>query len=321
MAMFIHSVLAQDVDPTAQRVWTWDLPVNPLSHILVTLKTTHTQVAPTNAATFAAEMALIPKIEVLYKGSAIFSMSGYDAYACGLFVCGFEGWGLNEYGETLEERAWTLLVPMGRKLYDPHECFPRNLRGELVLQITFLDLPVGWPTEFVQIETVELPDASPSQYLRMTTLTATVDVGGEHDIELPIGWPISECILWGEEIPCDVADLATIAHVQILCDNLRLFYSHMNFETMHNMAGRMRAAPGYWGEHGHDGAAAGVITGPVLACDHVLAHYLHVPFDIFRDGSYALQTASFSDVILRMGCDLAVTDLAVRCIPCEIVSA
>ena len=320
MAKFIHSVLAQDVDPTAQRVWTWDLPVNPLSHILVTLKTTHTQATLADVATFATDMSLIGKIEVLHKGSAIFSMSGYDAYACGLLVCGFETWGLNEYGTTIEERSWTLLVPMTRHLYSPKECFPRNLRGELVLQIAFLALPADYATELVQIETIELPEASPSQYLRMTTLTATVTAGGEHDIELPIGWPISECVLWGETIPCDVADLATIAHVQLLCDNLRLFYSHMNFETMHNMAGRMRAAPGYWGQHVHNGAAALALTGGVLAADHVLAHYVHVPFDIFRDGSYSLETASFSDVILRIGVDLAVTDLAVRCIPCEIVS-
>ncbi|MBA7539134.1 hypothetical protein ES705_31413 [subsurface metagenome] len=319
MAEFIHSVLAQDVDPTVQRVWTWDLPVNPLSHIMLTLKTTHTQATLADMATFATEMALIPKIEVLYKGSAIFSMSGYDAWACGLLVLGFESWGLNELGTTIEERSWTILIPMGRKLYDPRECFPRNLRGELVLQVTFQDLPVEYPTEHVQIETVELPDANPSQYLRMTTLTATVTAGGEHDIELPIGWPISECVLWGETKPVGVADLCTIAYVQLLRDNLRTYYSHMNFETMHNMAGRMRYAPGYHGEHTHNGAAALALTGSSIQANHVLAHYVHVPFDIFHDGEYALQTAGFSDVILRIGVDTAVVDLAVRCIPCEIV--
>ena len=56
MEPFIHSVVAQDVDPTAQRVWTWDLPVNPLSHIFVTLKTTHTQATLADVASFADEI-------------------------------------------------------------------------------------------------------------------------------------------------------------------------------------------------------------------------------------------------------------------------
>lgn len=321
MSTFIHSVVAQDVDPTAQRVWTWDLPVNPLSHVLVTLKTTHTQATLADLATFATEMGLMSKIEILYKGSAIFSMSGYDAYACGLLVCGFETWGLNEYGTTIEERSWTLLVPLTRTLYNPQECFPRSTRGELVLQITFIALPADYATERIQIETVELPEASPAQYLRMTTLTATVTAGGEFDIELPIGWPISELVLYGAEIPCGVAQLCTIAYVQILCDNMRKLYSHTNFESLHNMAGRMCAAPGYWGQHVHNGAAALALTGSVMAADHVLAHYLHVPFDIFRDGLYALQTAGLSDLILRIGVDAGVAALGVRVIPCEIVGA
>ena len=316
---FIHSVLCQDEDVSLLNVVTDDLPVNPLSHVLITLKTTHTQATLADVATFATDMALIDKIEVLYKGSAIFSMSGYDAYACGLLVAGFETWGINEYGTTVEERSWTICVPLGRVLYDPHECFPRTMRGELQLQVTYAALPAAYPTELVQIETVELPEASPSQYLRMTTLTATILAGGEFDVELPIGNPISELVMYHEEIPCDAADLATIAHVQILVDNMRHFYSHTNFETLHNMAGRMRYAPGYWGEHVHNGAAALALTGSALAADHILAHYLHVPFDIFRDGRYALETAGKSDVIVRIGAD-AVTDKGVRVIPCEIVS-
>ena len=210
---------------------------------------------------------------------------------------------------------------MTRTLYSSKECFPRSTRGELVLQITFQDLPVAFPTELVQIETVELPGASPSQYLRMTTLTATVTAGGEYDIELPIGHPISEVVIYGETKPHGVDDICTVAYVQILLNNLRQYYSHANFETLHNMAGRMKYAPGYWGEHVHNGAAALALTDPVLAADHVLAHYLHVPFDIFRDGQYALQTAGLSDLILRIGVDVGVTDLATRVIPCEIVSA
>ncbi|MBA7665268.1 hypothetical protein ES703_73338 [subsurface metagenome] len=45
-----------------------------------------------------------------------------------------------------------------------------------------------------------------------------------------------------------------------------------------------------------------------------------MPFDIFRDGRYALQTAGKSDVVLRIGVDVG-GETALRVIPCEIVSA
>lgn len=317
---FIHSVMVQDKDVLLVGVDSYDLPVNPLSHILLTMKFTHTQANLADISTFAEELALITKIEVLYKGSAVFSMSGADAFACGLLVPGFESWGLNEYGATVEERSLTWCIPLGRKLYDPVECFPRTTRGELILQVTYPVSPVDFPSTVAQIETVELPDAAPERYLRMTTLSATISATGETDVELPIGNPISDVVLYGETIPCAAADVATLGYMQILVDNIRRFYSHTNFETVHNMEGRLRAAPGYWGEHTHEESAAAGLAGIVLACDHVLAHYVRLPFDIFGDLSYALETAGKSDVIVRIGID-ATAGRTVRVIPCEIVPA
>lgn len=320
MAEFIHSVLRQDENVALFNVESYDLPVNPLSHILLTLKTTHTAAALTNVETFAEIMALIEKIEVLYKGSAIYSMSGYDAFACGIHIAGFECWGINWLGTTLEERSTTWCIPLGRRLYNPRECFPRSTRGELILQVTYAALPAAFPTEVVQIETVELPNAAPERFLRMTTLSADFTQAGDNDIDLPIGNPISDLVIYGETIPAGVVETATVGYVQVLVDNMRRFYSHTNYETLHNMAGRMRAAPGYWGSHVHEGAAAAALAGVVLPANHVLGCYVHVPFDVLGDGQYILQTAGKSDVTLRIGCDAAANN-EVRVIPCEIVSA
>ena len=317
---FIHSVLVQDEDVSARGVDSDDLPVNPLSHVLFTLKTTHTHATLADIETFAEILALITKIEVLYKGSAIFSMSGADCFAAGLIIAGFETWGLNVAGTTVEERFTTFCIPFGRQLYNPAECFPRTTRGELVLQITYADLPAAFPTEVAQIETVELPDASPSQFLRMTTLSADFTKAGDNDIDLPIGHPISDLVLYGETIPAGAVATTTLGSLQVLVDNIRRFYSHTNFETVHNMEGRVRPAPGYWGSHVHNGAAALSPTGVPMPSNHVLANYVHVPFDIFRNGEYALQTAGKSDVVLRINCDAAANN-EVRCIPCEIVPA
>ncbi|GAH58910.1 unnamed protein product, partial [marine sediment metagenome] len=66
---------------------------------------------------------------------------------------------------------------------------------------------------------------------------------------------------------------------------------------------------------------AASLTGPQFPGNHMLSHYLHLPFDIFGDGTYALQTAGKSDVVLRLFVDDAGEDHKIRVIPCEIVPA
>ncbi len=317
---FIHSVLAQDEPVTAGKTEPYDLPVNPLSHVLITLKYTRTDAAASGVPTYPIVIALMAKIEVLYKGSAIFSMSGADAVAAGLLVCGFESWGHNYLGVADEECSFTFLVPLGRELYNSRECFPRSTRGELILQITYANPLTGATAVKAQIETVELPDAAPERFLRMTTLTATYDVKGEHDVELPIGNPISELVMYSELFPAGTADDATLGFIQVLVDNYRRFYSHTNFETVHNMAGRMRCPPGYWYGHTHWLETAASLTGVQFPGNHLLKQYVHLPFDIFRDGRYILETAGKSDVVVRIYVDTA-AEQSLRVIPCEIVRA
>ncbi len=319
---FIHSVLAQDVPITAGIPMVYDLPVNPLSHIYVTVPYIRTAAAAAGVPRIVNTLTMFTRMEVLYKGSAIFSMSGIDAVAAGLYITNFESWGVNFAGIIGEEASFTWCIPLGRVLYNPNECFPRSTRGELQLQITPLTplVDITFAGTVAQIETVELPDASPTQYLRMTTLSAAMPAGGEFDVPLPIGNPISDLVLWGATIPVGAVKVRTLDYLQILIDNQRRFYSHTNYETHHNMAGRMRAAPGYWGGHQHWVAAAPGLTEDVIACNHILSCYSHLPFDIFRNGEYALQTSGKSDVILRINNDLAAATTA-RVIPCEIVPA
>lgn len=320
MKEFIHSVLAQDVAGAVGRVDSYDLPVNPLSHILLTLHSTRTAAA-TNALPLMADLInCIARIEVLYKGSAIFSMSGYDAVACGVYVNNFESWGLNFCGIIAEEVSFTIPICLGRKMFDDRECFPRTTRGELILQITHAAAFTDQTLVRLQIETVELPDAAPDRFLRQTTLTRTFPAAGENDVELPIGNDICDVVIWGGAHPAGAVFASTLGFLQILVDNQRRFYSHTNFETHHNMAGRLRAAPGYWSGHTHF-AAAGVGISHVIADDHLLECYSHLPFDIHKDLNYALHTQGKSDIVLRVGVDAGAASLAVRVIPCEIVSA
>lgn len=319
---FIQSILAHDEAVVAGTVPTYDLPVHPLSHILLTLKCARKDTANVDVPPFMSIPALIDRIEVLYKGSAVYSLSGVDCMASSLLVNGFESWGVNAVDVENAEWAVTLLVPLTRTLYSPMECFPKTTRGELILQLTYSAASVEFDDVRMQIETVELPDASAAQFIKQTTLSASPTAVIPLDIPLPIGNDISEIIVWQHQIQDGTSDTAGLDKMEILVDNLNHFYPESFIESIHNMAGRMRCPPGYWGLHTHklihNEVSAGKQVTPPKPENHILANYLHLPFDVFKTGDYALKTAGASAVNLRLD---VVAAGAFRIIPVEVVSA
>ena len=225
---FIQSTLEYgEIALTAGDVHTYDLPVNPLSFALITLKLTAEAPSATDIPNLLKVAEMLDKIEVLYKGSAVYSLSGIDCLASGLLVNNFESWGCN------------------------------------------LDM---------QIETVELPDASPTQFIKQTTKVATPGATGQYDIELPIGNDIDSLVINGETIPAGATNTMTIARLEILVDNINHFYPESQFSTLNAMAGRLRAAPGYWGFHAHETPVTPVVAGdptsaPVVG-DHLIPNHL-----------------------------------------------
>ena len=319
---FIQSILAHEVAVTAATVVTYDLPVNPLSHILMTLKLAALDVAVTDSISVADILARIERIEVLYKGSAVYSLSGPDCFASSLHIQGFESWGVNAVDVEDAEWALTFLVPLTRILYSPLECFPSSTRGELILQITYAAAGVDFDDIRMSIETVELPGAAPQQFLKQTTLSATPTANIPLDIPLPIGNDISDIVFWQHQIQAGTSDTAALDKIEILVDNINKFYPESFIETLQNMSGRKRCPPGYWGLHTHKliqaAYAQGDQTNVPTPANHMLACYLHLPFDIFRNGEYALKTEGASAVLARLD---VVAFGALRIIPLEIVKS
>ena len=318
--MFTHSVVVQNEDVTAGESPSYDLPVSPMSHLLLTIK--FTQTAEVLQCPFMDIPALLAKVEVLYKGAGVTSLNGIDLLACGILICDFESWGVNATGQPEAERSLTFLVPFGRQLYSPRECYPSTSRGELILQVT-------WQGTFstyidnvkLQVEAVELPDAHPERFLKMTTSFITPTAVADYDVELPIGNQISDIVLWGTTIPLADTATVTIEEVEVRKNNSEFMYSRSYFETLHNMMGRLRAAPGYWAKHKHqldDAAYAQYMDSTSVKPDnHILSNHLLVPFDVRRDGVHILRTDDAKDLNIR----IKAGDLnPVRVIPCEVVA-
>lgn len=317
---FIHSVLAQNQAVVAGTVISYDLPVNPLSFILLTLRFQQ------NKADLQMDWdnvdALLAKVEVLYKGSAIFSANGSDIEALGGMLLGYTPWINNRLGADNEYTFFTFLIPLGRKPYLPEECFPRSTRGELILQLTYQAAFSEIDNVSAQIETIELPDAAPERFLRVTTLSVTPTAAGELDVELPIGNQLAAVLFFGTTIPLADANLQTLTYSQLLIDNVRRYFSHTNFECWRQMAALRYPPPIAHGYHFHqldDAAYAQYMDTSIVKYrnDRTLQH-LFWDFDPLRDDRYLLDTKGASDVVARL---YAGDTSALRVLPCELVAA
>jgi len=317
---FIHSVLAQNEAVTAGTVISYELTVNPLSHILLTLR--YAQNVANSSLAFANVAAVISKVEVLYKGSAVQSYNGSDLEALNAMLLGYVPWIGNRYGDDDEYTFFTFIVPLTRFLYSPQEAFPASVRGELILQITYQAAFAEIDGVSVQIETVELPDAAPERFLKVTTLSVTPTAAGEMDVELPIGNVLAAVLFFGTTVPLADANVQTLTYSQLLIDNMRRYISHTNFESWRQLAAIRHKPPIAHGYHIHqlDGAtyAQYMDTSVVKYRNDRTLQHLWWDFDPTRNGEYLIDTRGFSQFVARL---YAGDTSALRVLPCELMKS
>jgi len=316
--MFRQSVVAQNEAVTADTQVTYDLPVKPLSFVVLTLL--YQQNKANDAMSFVNVPEILDRVEILYKGSPVYSANGIDCLALGLFLHHFWSWGVNADGNDDDYRSFSFLLPLTRTLYSLDEAFPGVSRGELVLQITYAASFTDLDNVRCQVEAYEVPEASPTQYAKTTTLVGTPAAAGQFDVELPLGNKISDIVVFATTIPLADADTTTAHFLELLINNSEVYYTGTNFETIHNLGGRLGRDPSYWGYHVHRLTAAAYAqwddTGPVIPADHVLKQHLHLPFDIFRDGQHLIDATDLSNAVLRF--DAGDTN-AIRVLPVEVI--
>ena len=133
---------------------------------------------------------------------------------------------------------------------------------------------------------------------------------------------MTDLVLWGTTIPSGSTATTTIDELEIRVYNDERYYSRTFFETLQNMSGRKRAAPGYHAAHIHqiDGAvfAQYMDTSAVKPVNHILSNHLHLPFDVNGDLAFALDAKGLSSFAVRIQ---AGDTNPIRVIPCEIIEA
>lgn len=293
-----RSMLVTDLTIAASDVKTFDLPVNPLGHIWLTLKGLNV----TDECTLAEFLARLSKITVSIAGQSIYNLSGADLFAWNCIHQGREPIFANRIVTDNATRYLTMLIPFGRKLFDAAECHPATRKGEFQLKLEFSATETAVDGLILSVGTVELLDASPTRCLKLTTLTATPAATGDFDLELPIGNPLAGVLLWGTTVVTTTAWTNTIESLRLLIDNVEDQFAKALQEDLH---GDLLTRCGYLGDRG---AAAG---------DDQIVKYIYLDFSPDWKDDYLVETAGRSSVKLRI---VAGDTNPLRVLPVELMS-
>ena len=281
MSEFIRSNLVRD-RTTATEVLKVDLPVNPLSHLIIAMDGFNA----TDEATLAEMLAFINSVTVTKLGKTVLSLQSEDLYAVNSYLFGNRPVLTGKLSTDNQQRTLALVVPFGREIFNPRECYPGTRKGELTLSLDTTVPATSLDNSTLNIEAVELLDAAPQHYLKSTLVTVTAPGGtGENDFELPIG---NEIIALGIRMttwPATSSHTFGVDLAKVLVDNVEMGYA----------SARAQALQGdlifrYDTQHGTI-AAQGLITPDSV---------VWLDYDPKGDNEWLLQTAGKSSVKLRM---------------------
>lgn len=321
MAVFLRSRMIQDeAVAAAGAVRTDDLPVNPLSLILYTISARVT--AANTLASLANLLGVMSRVEVVFKGQNIVSASLADLYAVAYYLMGRAPHQGRKSDAAAAARVWlTVPIFLGRKAYWANEAFPSVRRGELQLQSTPAASFTNIDNVTLQVETVELLEATPQRFLKYTTISKTPSATGDHDVDLPIGNPIAGVVLFGTTVPVDGAITASFNQLRLLIDNIEQYYALTNWESL--KAGEAIRCDADWqGSEGSVRSGAAIPAANELFeayqwASAFLRQYALLDFDPMRDDAYLLMTEGRARVHLRINADVAD---AIRIIPMELLA-
>lgn len=226
---FRNTVVADNVSVAASSVNTFDLPVNPISHLVFTMRFLNV----TDEASLAQILARLSNIQVSRFGQQIFNMSGADLQKMNAVL--FKNMPIlaNQVATDNAARYVSLIIPFSRILMNPLEGIGSTQRGELKLQVTMSATETDVDNVSLQVEAVEMLGATPKRYLKTTTLSYTTVSGVDNDIPLPIGNEYVALGLFSNTVPTGTSFTTSAHKVRLLLDNVETNYVSTIWESLH----------------------------------------------------------------------------------------
>ena len=285
---FIRSSIVKDHTAATETIEE-NLPINPLSHLIIALDGYNA----TDEATLAEILAFLNSIKVTQYGRTIVNLQSEDLYGLNCYLFKNRPYLEGKVATDNQRRVLGLIVPFGRKLFNPDECFPATKKGELKLYVDMTAPATSMDNGTVNIAAIELPGANPAKYLKSTMATITAPgATGDNDVSLPIGNEIVALLIRMTTFSQASSHSYGVDEVAILKNNNEYGYASSRTQDLAvDMALRL--------DFQHGVIAAQAADTP--------ANMVWIDFDPNGDGKWLLETAGLSSLEARltMGVDEA----------------
>jgi hypothetical protein len=276
-----------------------DLPVEAISHLLITLQGFNA----TDETKLGEILAYLNKVVILHNGKSIISMESTDLFALNCFLLGAAPVLTTSIATDNVSRALTLILPFGRSLFNPKECLPKTKKGELKLQLDCTVPATDFDNGVINVQCVELPGASPDKYLK-STLTKVVAPGatGDNDVDLPMGNLVAGIMLFSTTVFQTSSHTQGIEEVRVLVNNSEFGY----------VSGKYLSLIGQSGINLNQ-----LVRVPAAAGELITQHYAYLDYDPVKNDEFLIDTSDVSSFKVRL--NMGVNE-ACRVLPVEIAS-
>jgi len=318
---FLRSIVQDEVAiAAAGQVAPFDLPVNPLSFVELTILLERPNEAAVSAHRLISDAFLaIGDVSIRHKGEMIIQGSLADlAMMAGVLI---------NYAPNVafpagvgQLQSVSFMLPFARFPYWPEEGFPATQRGNLRMHIEALDVSPGTATATqFSVEAVELIESDPVRYLKYTTNTRALAATGRQRVPLPIGNELLGCLLFNPATEITATEQSAWNRVKLMVDNVEQYYAESRWRSLRADIGLKMALPSLAFQHVHPHAAADTSTGdPAINRDSPPNQYGYIELDPLKDSYYALETQGHANVELDLNSE--VSSGTVRYLPVELVT-
>jgi len=288
----------------------YECPVNPLSHLLINISPLNETTAPATYRNLANMATAITQLQVTYQGNAVVALSGADLLQSLLWYWGKMPGTSNAGVANNERRSLVLPVIFGRQVYNSAEALPATRRGELQLLVTWAIAGTTFDGLQISIESVELPEAAPTHFLKYTSLVRTFAAVGQNDIDLPVGNVLRGVLGFGTTRYTGAVPAPTLGNMQLLRDNQQQYYTSTDFTTQRGNRVPLSGTLPFQTDHTHDltGATTELTTRQPITSTEAQENYVYLDLDPTRDDTFSMDTTGANRVQLRVNAGTA--DLA-----------
>jgi len=319
---FLHSVAVQDQAISADGVFQFDMPVNPLSVILVCLRPLNDTGTLANFNNYLAICQAINRVSVYSKGYSVFQMRGEDAAALNYFRHGILPFQVQHDDTNDERRCVVLPILTGRWPFSTKSCLPSHKRGECVLELDLDIADTGYDGLRISVETIELPDAKPTEWERKVSVNQTWAATGENIIDFSPGKVCRGILLFGTTRFNGAAPAPSWGRLKVLVDNFETGFHSTDIEVASMLTSLWGRQPPSADAHKHrvttDGNAQtelSTLAGP-FEQGNGWGQWAFLDYDPTGDDQFALDTTKSSRFAIQATAESAD---AVRAIPVEIL--